>query len=60
MDDSHVGYKQNNSKEMKGPKNLPTFHHIKKQVFLVGMVRMRNFSATFACMHKQEIMKTKN
>jgi hypothetical protein len=45
---------------MKGPKNLPTFHHIKKQVFLVGMVRMRNFSATFACMHKQEIMKTKN
>jgi hypothetical protein len=31
MDDSHFGYKQNNSKEKKGPKNLATFHHIKKK-----------------------------
>ncbi len=37
-----------NSKEMKGPKILATFHHIKNH-FSRSVVRMRNFCATFAC-----------
>jgi len=58
LDDNHFGYKQKFRRNGRAKSYGDISPH--KKIISAGVVRMRNFCATFACMHKEEIMKTKN